>query len=714
MTLPLEAAAQRRHAPMAAPASLLFAALPLLPAAVALAASSTAHAEAHVQLAPIEVLTTPSGLRMDSQSEIGSRLGLTVDEQPGTVDVIDQQLMQQRGDRTTTEAITGSPGFSDANTLGNLSGLNARGFSEVAILYDGISIGRPNMTSRPQGTWIYERIETISGPASVLHGEGSIVGAVNYVPRRPNPEVTETDVLMSAGSFNSSRVAAGHGGPTGVDGLSFRIDGERQSSDGYMDNADMSRDTISASLRYDASDRLMLEGNLVYLNDSLPPYSGVPVDPEQGEPPSDLERRNPNARDAYIEGEEVRLTLDANYFASDSVQLRNRFQAYEGERDWLNVEGFEITEDDELKQTFALEVFHDQTFLANRSDALIDHELFGLDAQTVVGLQLIRERFENGGDGVDLDRVVDDPRNPADTGSVRELGLDARAEGGRTDRDQVGVFAENRVLLGGGFSLVSGVRGDWIQFEVDRDGTEKDTFTTEDARLGFVWETTPTLSLFGQATTGSQFTFSTNSPSAESLDTRPQRSTGFEAGIRGRAPGGTWQWQVTAFDIEKRNRFVSDPAPDDPERERQVGRRVSQGLEVSGYWRPVEPLALEANASVLSAEFQDDEGFGGNTPAGVPEQLGNLWATWTVTERANARAHVRYVGEQEANNDNSLQIPSYTLLNLSSSYALDDHWEVTARARNVTDERYYTQAWFGDQYFVGDGRSFELEFSASF
>ncbi|SEO89059.1 TonB-dependent receptor [Aquisalimonas asiatica] len=713
MILTQEVAAERDRTRTVLPASLL-AVVPLLPGAVAVVASPVLHAEAHVHLAPIEVLSAPSGLRLDSQSDIGSRLGLSVDETPGQVDVIDQTRMQERGDRTTTEAVTGAVGFSDANTLGNLSGLNARGFSEVAILYDGISVGRPNMTSRPQGTWIYDRIETISGPASVLHGEGSIVGAVNFVPRRPNPEVTETDILMSAGSFNSSRVAAGRGGPTNVDGLSFRIDGERQTSDGYMDNADMHRDTISAGLRYDASDRLVLEGNLVYINDSLPPYSGVPVDPEKGEPSSDLRRRNPNARDAYIEGEEFRLTLDANYFASDSVQLRNRFQAYEGERDWLNVEGFEITEDDELKQTFALEVFHDQTFLANRSDALIDHHLFGRDARTVVGLQLIRERFENGSDGVGLDRVVDDPRNPADTGSVRDLGLDARAEGGRTDRNQVALFAENRLLLGGGLSLVSGVRGDWIKFEVNRDGSEKDTFTTEEGRLGFVWEATPTLSLFGQATTGSQFTFSTNSPSADSLDTDLQRSTGFEGGVRGRAVDGTWQWQVTAFDIEKRNRFASDPVPDDPQRQRQVGRRVSQGVEVSGYWEPVERLALEANASVLSAEFRDDDDLGGNTPAGVPEQLGNLWATWTVTQRATARAHVRYVGEQQANNDNTLQIPSYTLLNLSSSYALDDNWEVTARARNVTDERYYTQAWFGDQYFVGGGRSFELELSASF
>lgn len=686
----------------------------------ALTLSAPVRAGDHTtELEPIHVRPDPSGLRLDTEAAIGSRLGLPVRELPGSVEVIDQERMQQRGNRTTTEAVTGATGFSDNSTLGDLSGFSARGFTDVAVLYDGIGLGTPSMFARPQGTWIYERVETISGPASVLHGEGSIVGAVNYIPRRPTPEGTETDILMSAGTFNSSRVAAGRGGPTAVDGLSFRIDGERQSSDGFPDNAGMRRDTVSGSLRYEASERLTLDANLVYVDDELPPYSGMPVDPAQGEPPSELARRNPNPRDASIEGEELRLTLDADYHASQSVQLRNRFQYYEGERDWVNVEGFDLDEDGTLSQTFAFSLDHDQTFVANRSEALIHHDLFGREARTGVGVELSRDDFESGRSSRAIDREVDDPTNPGDTGSVKDFDFDRSEDVRASERNTVAVFGENRVALGGGVRLVSGVRGESIRLTVDNveEGepvSDSNTFTTKDARLGFIWEATPTLSVFGQASTGSQFELNPNIPAVDDLGLDLQRSTGFEGGARGRARDGTWAWQLTAFDIEKRNRLVSDPTPDDPERERQVGRQTSQGVEVSGYWEPARHLALEANASVLDAAFRDDEAFGGNTPSGVPERLGNLWATWALTEQALARAHVRYVGEQEANNDNDLQIPSYTLLNLSGSYSLDRHWSVTARARNVTDERYYTGAWFGDQFFVGDGRAYELELTASF
>lgn len=691
---------------------------PLVIAAIA-CSSSVGAVEDVPLLEPIAVEgeLAPVGLRLDTQSSLGSRLGLSVEELPGQADVIDQDRMQQRGNRDTTEAVTGSVGFSDANTLGNLSGLSARGFDEVQILYDGMRLGTPGMTSRPQGTWIYERVETLSGPGAILHGGGNIVGAVNFVPRRPDPQETTTDVLLSAGSFDSARVAAGHGGPTAIDGLSFRVDGERQTSDGYVDNAELTRDAVSGSLRYDATDRLSLSANLVYLDDELPPYAGVPIDPEQGEPPSRLRRRNPNARDALVEGDEVRFTFDSDYRATPEVRLRNRFQYYEGYREWANFESF-LLEDNTVQQKDVFSLDHDQTFITNRSDALIDQRLFGWGARTVLGLQWTQNDFETGRDYQSQNGSVDvgELDNPSAVGSVADFEIN-RAGGLRSSqRRNIAFFAENQLELGGGFTLLSGVRGERIWIELDNVGGSGDeTFTTAEGRLGFVWQATPRVSTFGQVSTGSKFDATTELLTVENLDDDLQQSTGLEAGLRGRAQDGTWQWQVTWFEIEKRNRSVS--APGDPDSTRQVGRQTAEGIELSGYVEPFNRLALEANASVLSAQFRDDAEFGGNTPASVPRQVGNLWAAWTVTDRALARAHVRHVGAREATNANDFQMPSYTLLNLSGSYDFDQDWTVTARARNVTDEVYYPESYgFAERpnFMVGDGRSFEIELSASF
>ena len=685
------------------------------------------QAERIYELTEFQVSTsrTELNLPMDAVSQSGSRLGLSAWELSGSVDVIDQQRMQERGDRNTTEAVTGAPGFSDSNSGGNLSGFSARGFRDVTVLYDGISLGKAGMTARPQGTWIFERVETISGPASILHGEGSIVGAVNFVPRRPNPNETETDLLMSIGSFGSTRVAVGHGGPTDVEGLSFRIDAERQISDGYTDNSELERDTVSASLRYDASDQLTFTANLVYLDDSLPPYFGVPVD-AKGKPAGDNPRGNFNASDAIVEGEELRLTLDTEYRLSDTITLKNRTHANWAERAWSNVESSEIEASGDITQNFAfVPLTHDQFFFANRSEALIGHDLFGGQARSSLGLEFSWDDFASDRTRIgDVDIDVGDPNNP-NVGTVSSI-LSATANPSsttnpRNERTKLALFGENRLNLGGGFSLISGLRGELIRMDtkenissgdVDIFVRDQKTFHAGDAKLGFVWAATEQFSLFGQATSGSKFSMSSSIPRIDQFDRDLERSLGFELGVRGRAMDGSWEWQIVAFDIEKRDRVVSDP--DNPGETAQVGRQTSQGLEVSAYAEPFERLALEFNGSVLDAEFHDDARFGGNTPSNVPKHLFNFWATWTLTDKLLARAHVRHVGEAQSDNGNTLEVPSYTLLNLSSRYSLNENWDVTFRVRNVTDELYFTQGQFGPQFYVGDGRGFELELKASF
>jgi len=649
---------------------------------------------------------------------IGSRLDLLPDEGSAAVEVIDREQMRERGVRDTTEAVTGAPGFSSANQGGNLSGFSARGFNDIAVLYDGISLGTPGMFARPQGTWIYERVETISGPASILHGEGAISGAVNFVPRSPDLNDTSSDILMSAGSFDSTRIAAGRGGPTGVEGLSYRIDGERQTSDGYPDNAELHRDTVSASLAYKATDRLSLTANLVYLDDELPPYFGAPVDPDKGEPPESLARSNFNARDARIEGDELRFTLDADYRITPDVQFSNRFYAYTGERDWANVESSEL-DSGAVTQRFAFSLDHDQTYFANRGDVTFNHALLGRASRSVVGLEASRDDFRSTRSRrPDIDRNVGDPQNP-DRGTIGAIGFDRSESVFDTERDTIVVFGENRLELAERLSLISGLRGEWIRLGVRENNTaggrfieDNEDFTTVDGRLGFVWDATQGLTVFGQASTGSQFALNPNIPQVNEFDQDLERSRGLELGARVSASNGRWQWQATLFDIEKRNRLVDDP--DNPTAQRQVGRQTSRGIELSGYWRPLPQLELEANGSILSAELENEAGLDGNTPANVPEQLGNLWATWSFTSATSARAHVRYVGEAEATNANNLEVPSYTRLNLSASHTLQPGLELTARVRNVTDERYYTQAQFGPQFYVGDERSGEIELSWSF
>ena len=59
-----------------------------------------------------------------------------------------------------------------------------RGFAQalsVPFLFDVLRY--PGLAMSPRGTFVYDHIEVIKGPASVLHGLGTVTGAVNFVAK---------------------------------------------------------------------------------------------------------------------------------------------------------------------------------------------------------------------------------------------------------------------------------------------------------------------------------------------------------------------------------------------------------------------------------------------------------------------------------------------------------------------------------------------------
>src|SRR5690606_36640466 len=132
------------------------------------------------------------------------------------------------GDLTIVDAVTRAPGISNSANPGNGgTSLTARGFSgqgSVLQLVDGTRLfPAPGSISFPVDPWNVERIEVLSGPASVLYGQGALGRAVNVVTRKPNAMRTEVQAEIGYGSQDSWHLAAGAGGPIGRL-LSYRVD----------------------------------------------------------------------------------------------------------------------------------------------------------------------------------------------------------------------------------------------------------------------------------------------------------------------------------------------------------------------------------------------------------------------------------------------------------------------------------------------------------
>ena len=663
-------------------------------------------------------------LMLETPSDTGSRLGLSIRETPASVEIISGEAIRERGDTNAQSAATRATGIVSAATPGNgNTALAARGFAghaSVMQLYDGsrLYVGAGTVTF-PADTWPIERIEVLRGPASVLYGEGAVGAVINYVPKKPNRTTSEHEVLISAGSWGTYRAGVGSGGPLG-ESAAYRLDISGTTSDGYVDRADSERYTVAGSLLLDVTDDLTLTLAIDGSKADDPTYFGTPL--IGGAIGSRTRRRNYNVRDSVISYEDLWARLKAEWRPSEDLTVRNELYRFTTDRHWRNLENYTFQPGTGLiRRSGFLEIFHDQTQEGNRLEASFDSSLLGHRNRLLVGFDVNRIRFQHTnnapfGGTSDVD--------PFDFDPGLFVNLAGTAPKFRTRTRQFSVFAENALDVTDRLKLVAGVRNDQIDFDradlVSGDSLDK-SFNPTTWRLGAILDVTPDLSLYAQTSTGVDPLGSliTLTPSQEDFDLATGRQ--YEVGAKYAFLDGRGETTLSLYDITKEDLLSRDP--DDPTRTVQVGEQSSRGVELMVGLRPTPRWSVDANVSVLDAKFDEfvaDVGGtavsrAGNVPRNVPEQVANLWVTHRLASAWDVGAGVRYVGRRFADDANTVRIPSYTVTDAFVAWNSGRNTTWTVRVRNLFDREYVIAPYnSGNQFILGDPRSVELGVSARF
>src|SRR5437016_17216 len=135
------------------------------------------------------VTVTAAKLRsLEQFTPTGSRLGLSAQELPATLEVIDSDEMLGRGFVNVQQAADSQAGVTSGGSPGDQSQFSMRGFTgnQITVLRNGLYIGPSNMTTRDQNAFNVASVEILKGPASVLYGQGAIAGVVNVVDKAPS------------------------------------------------------------------------------------------------------------------------------------------------------------------------------------------------------------------------------------------------------------------------------------------------------------------------------------------------------------------------------------------------------------------------------------------------------------------------------------------------------------------------------------------------
>jgi iron complex outermembrane receptor protein len=648
----------------------------------------------------------------------GSRLNIDLIDLPASLDVIDQDLLRQRGARTTLEAIEGAVGTLSGNSPGSPGVHSMRGFSssDISHLHNGIRITSPGMSTRPLDTFNLERIEVLKGPASVLYGDGALAGAINFVSKKPSKNTVESELYLSHGSFNTRRMGFGSGGTTAVENLFYRVDVSQQNSDGYVDRSGFDYQNYSGTVLYDFGD-LEISLEAVFTEDDIESYFGHHE--INGELPSRLRKTNFNIENEITEQKSHWLRAIIDWKPNNSLQLKNVVYHYEADRHWRNAEDATV---DDTANTFAVtgffEVIHDQNIVGNRFEVVFNDAFAGMHNQVLLGFDLNQNNFKNTGSNFAFPDIIINPLNPpalvfADGGNTPTMA------NRKTKANSLSVFIEDQISITDRVILLFGLRHDDI--EVNSDDLKGNTFTKDyseaSGRFGATYKLADNLSVYGQHATSIVPVSSLVTLKESRKDFNLAKGKQTEIGIKHSFFDNQGQWTAAIYDISKEDGLTRDP--NDPEKRVQIGEQTSQGIEVSLALQVNEQWSFEVNASSLNAELEtyntsSGASLKGNTPENIAEKTANLWLNFQANETWRLGGSTRYVGEREMNDANTAQMDAYSVIDFYISWKTQHLDNVTFRVRNAFDEEYSQWSEYGDAHLLGNPRSYEISLYRKF
>ncbi|MBK7415002.1 MAG: TonB-dependent receptor [Dechloromonas sp.] len=688
----------------------------------------SAQAEETKELSTVNV----SGARdlrvmpLDVPASTGSRLGTTIKEIPASIDVISQETMQERGDRTMVEAVSKVAGLNGARVGASHVGFSARGFIEngVTWLYNGVRVpGGSNMSSRILDTANYDRIEVLRGPASVLNGEGGTGATVNLISRAPSFAAQPFEIDYAYSSYNSHRLHVGKGGAIKDDAVAYRADISTNRFGSYVDGERGALDRFTGSLLFKLSDTLKLTLELDKMRDDVNDfYYGTPL--VNGKIERSLRRINyNNLTDNIYASNTTWLRGNLEWQATPDFEVRNQMYYYDSYRNWRDVSEFRYNASAKPTVTrFSWgDIDHDHQLIGNRLEGLLKGKIGGLDNRFLIGADINRTEFKSERNGFPGTQTVDAYNPPSvnfNTGTRINKSL-AR----EVSINQWSLFTEDQLSLTKEFKLIGGLRHDRFQTDWtyhDQAGSPKEskTHNFNSWRVGAVYDLTPNTTFYASYATavepgGTLFVLNRNQSQLD-LTTAKQ----FEIGVKQGFWGNKGEWTAAIYDIEKKNVFVPDPAK--PTNRLPVGQQSSQGIELSLGLRPTQHWQIDGNIAYVHARYDEYStgnppvSLSGNTPRLVPQWMANLGVQFMPTAAWSFGSWVRHVDKAYINDANTLELPSYTTLDLSADYKVSKALDVGFRVRNATDELYAESAYGNTQVLIANPRTYELSLRMKF
>ena len=637
---------------------------------------------------------------------------------PQSIQVVPQQVLEDRRPRSITEAVETVSGVVDGgNHFGSPSGARiirgfSQGFAERASGGNYRNGFRDGGFFTLTGIDTVERVEILKGPASVLFGAAEPGGIINVITHQPLTEPYYS-IELEAGNRSFYQPSIDLSGPLSSDGsIRYRFIASYQDTDGFQDFVNTNFTTITPSIAVNFGDNTELNLYYEYINftgDPAEQYGGLSSD--DSFLPQDFFLGYPQFNFFDQTTQKFGYTLTHSF--SDNWQIRNGFSANINDAEDRRALSNELIDDRFLTSfstddsEYTKDNYFGQIDLLGRFDMgpIIHQVLIGFDFNIFNEAQF----GTTGGSLPDLDLINPnyDVQAPVNTGIID---VDEYS-------NSYGIYIQDQIELLDNLKLLIGGRFDWIEQESDLifgDIDFSSPYQSNSAfspRIGLVYQPIDPVSIY------TSYSRSLNPAAGFSLDGsafEPTRGTQYEIGVRTDFLDVRLSTNMAAYHLTKSNVVTSDP--DNPDFQIQVGEQRSQGLELDIAGEILPGWNIIASYAYTNAEITKDNIFAiGNQLVGAPEHQASLWTTYElqegILEGLGFGLGLFYVGERAGDLDNTFKMPDY-LRTDAAIYYRRDRLNAAINVRNLFDVDYFRSS-DGGRIFLQRGDPFSIIGSVS-
>ncbi|MEW6993763.1 TonB-dependent siderophore receptor [Colwelliaceae bacterium MEBiC 14330] len=673
---------------------------------------------------------------------------------PQSVQVLSNQLMLDQAVRQTTDLYRSISGVSQFS----YSGINARGFRQDQVRYDGVQGDPYSGFSIPQ-LFNIERVEVLKGPTGMLYGAGQPGGLLNYVTKKPKFEQAANIALFTGNESLYGANAEITGGIDENDSLAYRVGAFYQTKDGYRNNTEEENTLISAGLTWLPSENSELIFQYDYIDQDLGGHRlrGVPVDNNgnfltnisyNANEASDFQRLE---ADVFQVTANVDLTENLTNTTVVRVLSNERNQQYHensglvGDLDpaikpasvfLLNALGFPAKDSAMLRQ------FRDQNrsndewsittdFVYEASFYGVEHTLlFGSDYSVVE--TFFHNKFSDLTRTTDADNFADPTEifNPAihvqtldilnpvyglsnsSTYKIFDRGIT------ETQTTRLGVYIQDQIRFNEHWIAIAGARFDSFEDE-NSTGNQSADDSKVSPRIGVIYQPNEDMSIFANRAEGfNPQSLSSQPEVGELLD--PESSVQYEMGLKNYWFDNCITTTFAAYHIIKEDVTVSNPdyvEGNGSPAQLQIGEVTSKGIEIdivgdiTEQWTAMINYAYN-DATITGGNPDDIRNAIGDEFANAPDHTLGLWTRYELPSLNSSFAlGFDYVDERLSLDGQ--KVKAYTTWDASWQTQIND-FHVQLNLKNIFDKAYATSGFNKrNGHFPGEPRSVLLQVSYS-